>query len=82
MSISLPKLLLNLEDKDQMEQNTIEGKLLPEQVTGLHINTSSSSSSLSVPSSLGEDTSSMPAVIAVTQLDPAQQLVMPMWQVS
>jgi hypothetical protein len=31
--------LLNLEDKDQMEQNTIEGKLLPEQVTGLHINT-------------------------------------------
>jgi hypothetical protein len=75
--------MLNLEDKDQMEQNTVEGKLLPEQATGFHINTRSSSSSLSVPSSLGrEETSSMPAVIAVTQLDPAKQLVMPAWQVS
>jgi hypothetical protein len=75
--------VLNLADKDQVEQSIIEGKLLPEQVTGLHINTSSPSSTLSVlPSLVREDTSSMPAVIAVTQLDPAHKLVMPTWQVS
>jgi hypothetical protein len=67
--------VLNLEVKDQMEQNTIEGKLLLEQATRLNINTSSSSSTLRVSSSLeGRDTSSMPAVIAVTQLDPAKQV--------
>jgi hypothetical protein len=75
--------VLNLADKDQVEQSTIEGKLLPEQVTGLHINTCSPSSTLSVlPSLVREDTSPMPAVIAVTQLDPAHKLVMPTWQVS
>jgi hypothetical protein len=67
--------VLNLEVKDQMEQNTIKGKLLLEQATRLNINTSSSSSTLRVSSSLeGRDTSSMPAVIAVTQLDPAKQV--------
>jgi hypothetical protein len=67
--------VLNLEVKDQMEQNNIEGKLLLEQATRLNINTSSSSSTLRVSSSLeGRDTSSMPAVIAVTQLDPAKQV--------
>jgi hypothetical protein len=67
--------VLNLEEKDQMEQNTIEGKLLLEQATGLNVNTSSSSSTLRVSSSLeGRDMSSMPAVIAVTQLDPTKQV--------
>jgi hypothetical protein len=67
--------VLNLADKDQVEQSIIEGKLLPEQVTGLHTNTSSPSSTLSVlPSLVREDTSSMPAVIAVTQLDPAHKI--------
>jgi hypothetical protein len=53
-------LLLNLEEQDAMKQNTIEGKLLLEQVTG----------SKSHASQSNEATSSMPAVIAVTQLDP------------
>ncbi|WJX11268.1 hypothetical protein P8452_01901 [Trifolium repens] len=48
------------EEQDAMKQNTIEGKLLLEQVTG----------SKSHASQSNEATSSMPAVIAVTQLDP------------
>jgi hypothetical protein len=64
--------VLNLEDQDQMKQNTIEGKLLLEQVT----------ESKSYASRSNEATSSMPAVIAVTQRDPTQQVSYATWQVS
>jgi hypothetical protein len=75
--------VLNLEDQDPLKQNTIEGKLLPEQVIGSNTYASRSSTSPRVYSSLeGEDTSSMPAVIAVTQLDPTQQVSYATWQVS
>jgi hypothetical protein len=74
--------VLNLEDQDPLKQNTIEGKLLPEQVIGSNTYASRSSTSRVYSSLEGADTSFMPAVIAVTQLDPAQQVSYATWQVS